>query len=85
LKNWEIAVYALFLEGGTSKPIHTEDIALACFRLAPDAFSWIRHVEYPDKDIARVALTDARMSLADCFAAAVARDRKAELYTGDPE
>jgi uncharacterized protein len=26
-----------------------------------------------------------RMSLADCFAAAVARDRKAELYTGDPE
>jgi hypothetical protein len=60
LKNWEIAVYALFLEGGTSKPVHTEDVALACYRLAPDAFSWIRHAEYPDKDIARVALTDAR-------------------------
>jgi predicted nucleic acid-binding protein len=26
-----------------------------------------------------------RMSLADCFAAALAKDRKAELYTGDPE
>jgi predicted nucleic acid-binding protein len=25
------------------------------------------------------------MSLADCFAAALARDRKASLYTGDPE
>src|SRR5204862_68216 len=26
-----------------------------------------------------------KMSLADCFAAALARDLKAELYTGDPE
>jgi len=26
-----------------------------------------------------------RMSLADCFAVALAKDRKAELYTGDPE
>ncbi len=26
-----------------------------------------------------------RMSLADCFAAALAKDRKADLYTGDPE
>jgi len=26
-----------------------------------------------------------RMSLADCFAAALAKQRKADLYTGDPE
>ena len=26
-----------------------------------------------------------KMSLADCFAAALARARKAEIYTGDPE
>ena len=26
-----------------------------------------------------------RMSLADCFAAALAKDRKADVYTGDPE
>jgi predicted nucleic acid-binding protein len=26
-----------------------------------------------------------KMSLADCFAAALAKDRKADLYTGDPE
>ncbi len=26
-----------------------------------------------------------KMSLADCFAAALARQKKAELYTGDPE
>lgn len=59
-KNWEIAVYALFLQGGLSKYIHTEDVALKCFELAPDAFSWVRHPEFPDKDIVRVALTDAR-------------------------
>lgn len=26
-----------------------------------------------------------KMSLADCFAAALAKDRKGEVYTGDPE
>ena len=26
-----------------------------------------------------------RMSLADCFAAALAKQRNADLYTGDPE
>lgn len=26
-----------------------------------------------------------RMSLADCFAAALAKERRADLYTGDPE
>ena len=29
--------------------------------------------------------TTKRMSLADCFAAALARQRKAVIYTGDPE
>lgn len=29
--------------------------------------------------------TTKKMSLADCFAAALARQKKADLYTGDPE
>jgi hypothetical protein len=61
-KNWEIAVLALFLQGGASKRVHTEDVALKCYELARDAFSWVRYPQYPDKDIARVALTDARKS-----------------------
>lgn len=60
LNNWEVAVYALYLAGGASKQIHTEEVALKCFELAPDAFSWVRFPRHPDKDIARVALTDAR-------------------------
>lgn len=58
--NRELVVYALFLLGGDSHSVHTEDIALKSFSLAPDAFSWVRHPQYPDKDIVRVALTDAR-------------------------
>ncbi len=58
--NWEVAAYALFLLGGSEKFIHTEDIALKCFELVPRSFSWVRHVHLPDKDIVRVALTDAR-------------------------
>src|SRR5207248_1408476 len=39
-------------------------------------------------DLAEVAgelKATRRMSLADCFAAALASERKADLYTGDPE
>ncbi|MHB1528945.1 MAG: PIN domain-containing protein [Acidiferrobacteraceae bacterium] len=47
-------------------------------------------IEFVDADwaLARVAAgfkARHRMSYADCFAAALARDRKAELVTGDPE
>lgn len=41
-----------------------------------------------DQDLAELAgelKTTHKMSLADCFAAALAKQKKAELYTGDPE
>ena len=53
-------MYALYLLGGDSNPIHTEDIALKCFELFPTSFSWVKYSQYPDKDIVRVALADAR-------------------------
>jgi len=58
--NRELVVYALYLMGGDSRPVHTEDLALKCFELFPASFSWVKHPQYPDKDIVRVALTDAR-------------------------
>lgn len=64
LKNWEVAVYALYLTGGVSKPVHTEEISVKCFELARDAFSWVRFPNFPDKDVARMALTDARKAKA---------------------
>lgn len=58
--NREMVVYALYCLGGATKSLHTEDIALKCFELWPSAFSWTKHTQFPDKDIVRVALTDAR-------------------------
>ena len=58
--NRELVVYALGVLGGEFQRVHTEDIALKCHELFPDSFSWTRHPKIPDKDIVRVALTDAR-------------------------
>ena len=41
-----------------------------------------------DQELAEMAgeiKAHKKMSLADCFAAALAKQRKAEIYTGDPE
>ena len=60
LPNWEIAVYAVYLLGGESRRVPTEEVAVKCFALAPDSFSWVKYPEYPDKDIVRSGLVDAR-------------------------
>ena len=58
--NRELVVYGLYLAGGATDRIHTEDVALKCWELFPDSFSWTKYPQYPDKDIVRVTLTDAR-------------------------
>lgn len=60
IRNWEIVMLALQVEGAQSRRVHTEDVALRCFRLAPDAFSWLKHPEYPDKEPVRKDLTRLR-------------------------
>lgn len=70
IPNWETAVYALYLLGGATKPVHTEDIALKCFELAPRSFSWIKHGHLPDKEVTRSSLVDAR------------KDKNCRLVTG---
>ena len=35
-------------------------MALKCFELAPESFSWVKYPNNPDKEIARLALRDAR-------------------------
>jgi hypothetical protein len=60
LSNWEIAVYALFLQSGGTRAVHTEDVAIKCFELARESFSWVKYPDNPDKEIARFGLMDAR-------------------------
>jgi hypothetical protein len=55
----EVVLYALYGLGGDKHYVHVEDIALRCYGIAPEKFSWERHPEYPDADAARSALTDA--------------------------
>lgn len=59
--NAAIVVVALAKLGGSVEKIATEKIAYECFILAPDRFSWVleQFREFPDKDVASVALTDA--------------------------
>ena len=58
--NREMVVYVLSLLGGESRRVHTEEIAVKCHELFPASFSWTKYTHLPDKDIVRVALTDAR-------------------------
>ena len=58
--NRDLVVYALSTMGSISDRFHTEDIAIRCHELFPTAFSWTTRPDLPDKDIVRVALTDAR-------------------------
>ena len=62
LKNDEIAIYALYILGGINKRIHTEDITLKCFKLAPSKFSWTKYPKYPDLQPVRFALEKAKKS-----------------------
>ena len=60
LSDIDIALYALYLLGGWQKRVHTEDVALRCFRLAPTKFSLAKYPRYPDLTPARHALEDAK-------------------------
>jgi hypothetical protein len=62
LSDKDIAIYALYLTGGWHKRIHTEDIALKCYELAPSKFSWVKYPQYPDLAPARFALEAAKKS-----------------------
>ena len=58
--NRELVVWTLHLLGGAVSRVHTEDIARKAHELFPDSFSWTKYPDLPDKDVVRVALTDAR-------------------------
>ena len=60
--NRDIVVFALATLGGESSFVHTEDIAVECHKLAPDAFSWKKYSEYPDLEVARRTLGNLKKS-----------------------
>ena len=60
LTNPEVATYALWRVGGAKEPCDTEHVAALCWKIAPSRFSWKHYPEFPDKEIIRFALADAK-------------------------
>lgn len=60
LRDVDIVIYALYELGGWQERIHTEDIALRCFKIAPSKFSWVKYKDYPDLMAVWFALGDAK-------------------------
>ena len=60
LSDKDIVIYALYILGGWHKRIHTEDIALKCYEIAPTKFSWVKYPKYPDLAPTRFALESAK-------------------------
>jgi hypothetical protein len=57
----EAATIALYRCGGDHDAVHTEDIAINVAAVAPGMFSWEKYPEFIDKELVRVALSDARL------------------------
>jgi hypothetical protein len=57
----EAATVALYLEGGEDQNVDTEDVALRAAEVAPGMFAWQKHRDRIDKELVRVALSDARL------------------------
>jgi hypothetical protein len=56
LPSYQIAALASYLVGAGEKAVHTEDIALKAFELAPNRFSWKKYPNNIDLEAVRVAL-----------------------------
>jgi len=57
----EAAIVALLHKGGDRSKVDTEDVAVEAGTLAPGLFSWVKYPDRVDKEIVRVALSDAKL------------------------
>lgn len=57
----EAVTLALYALGGTDTAVDTEDIAIRVGQLAPGMFAWRKYPDLVDKELVRVALSDARL------------------------
>jgi len=60
IKQFELTAMAVYLLGGTTRAIDTEDIAKKCHELAPTLFSWQKHKDQINLELVRVSLSDAK-------------------------
>lgn len=58
--NHEIVTFAVFLLGGRTLPVDTEDVAVKANELAPGRFTWRKYPNQINLEIIRVYLSDAK-------------------------
>ena len=58
-----MATLALFALGGDESRVDTEDVAVRVAEIAPGMFSWQKYRDFIDKELVRVALSDARLKV----------------------
>lgn len=55
-----VVTLAVYLLGGANKYIDTEDVAAKAYELAPERFRWRKYPQYPNLELVRVFLSDAK-------------------------
>lgn len=58
----DLAVLAVYLLGGGSAPVDTEDVAIKINDLAPGRFGWRKYPENPNLELVRVVLSNCKKS-----------------------
>lgn len=82
LSTKEITLYALYILGGWQRRIHTEDIALKCFELAPTKFSWTKFPQFPDLAPTRFALEGSKKKQNDVLVEGESEKKKSVITLG---
>lgn len=60
LANHEVVTLAVYLLGGASQAVDTEDVALKANQIAPGRFTWRKYPDQINLEIVRVYLSDAK-------------------------
>lgn len=60
LANHDVVTLAVYLLGGASQPVHTEDVAVRANQLAPGRFTWRKYPDQINLELVRVYLSDAK-------------------------
>lgn len=56
----QLVTAALYLVGGESRFVDTEDVAVKAYELAPQRFCWRKYPQFPNLELVRVFLSDAK-------------------------
>ncbi len=55
-----LVTLALYLVGGEDKFVDTEDVAVKSYEIAPGRFGWRKYPQFPNLELVRVFLSDAK-------------------------